>query len=165
MVALAYTRRSLLMAGAAVATAGLHRFMGPASAKDVAATPSMRGGANNYRPGAPLVERIGGGGFWMSGTAPAMARLWPVNAFRFVPTPPRAMSVTRTAMAQHSPTKMASFAWRCRRSFLLSAKRMRTLHVIVAISKPSSCGRLSLWCGNCRAGRRVPAHEVSGTLD
>ncbi len=28
----------------------------------------MRGGANNYRPGAPIVERIGGGGFWMTGT-------------------------------------------------------------------------------------------------
>ena len=28
----------------------------------------MRGGANNYRPGAPVVARIGGGGFWMSGT-------------------------------------------------------------------------------------------------
>ncbi|MCP1167682.1 twin-arginine translocation pathway signal [Limimaricola litoreus] len=29
----------------------------------------MRGGANNYLPGAPIVERIGGGGgFWMSGT-------------------------------------------------------------------------------------------------
>ena len=28
----------------------------------------MRGGANNYRPGAPIVDRIGGGGFMMSGT-------------------------------------------------------------------------------------------------
>ncbi|WP_240793982.1 twin-arginine translocation pathway signal [Pseudorhodobacter turbinis] len=28
----------------------------------------MRGGANNYRPGAPIVERIGGGGFWTTGT-------------------------------------------------------------------------------------------------
>jgi len=28
----------------------------------------MRGGSNNYRPGAPLVERIGGGGFLMTGT-------------------------------------------------------------------------------------------------
>ena len=31
-------------------------------------TPTMRGGANNYIPGAPIVSRIGGGGFWMSGT-------------------------------------------------------------------------------------------------
>ena len=28
----------------------------------------MRGGANNYLPGAPIVQRIGGGGFWMTGT-------------------------------------------------------------------------------------------------
>ncbi len=28
----------------------------------------MRGGSNNYQPGADIVERIGGGGFWMSGT-------------------------------------------------------------------------------------------------
>lgn len=28
----------------------------------------MRGGANNYRPGAPIVQRIGNSGFWMSGT-------------------------------------------------------------------------------------------------
>ena len=28
----------------------------------------MRGGANNYLPGAPIVERIGNGGFWMTGT-------------------------------------------------------------------------------------------------
>ena len=28
----------------------------------------MRGGANNYLPNAPIVERIGRGGFWMTGT-------------------------------------------------------------------------------------------------
>jgi hypothetical protein len=28
----------------------------------------MRGGANNYRPGAPIVKQIGGGGFLMTGT-------------------------------------------------------------------------------------------------
>jgi len=40
----------------------------PAIAEDFAPTRTMRGGANNYRAGAPIVERIGGGGFWMSGT-------------------------------------------------------------------------------------------------
>ena len=39
-----------------------------ANARDLAPTSSMRGGSNNYRPGAPIVERIGGGGFWMSGS-------------------------------------------------------------------------------------------------
>jgi protocatechuate 3,4-dioxygenase beta subunit len=28
----------------------------------------MRGGSNNYLPGAEIVEKIGGGGFWMTGT-------------------------------------------------------------------------------------------------
>jgi hypothetical protein len=59
------TRRTLLsVTGAAVAT-GLAL---PAGAQGLAATPTMRGGSNNYRPGAPIVDRIGGGGFWMTGT-------------------------------------------------------------------------------------------------
>jgi protocatechuate 3,4-dioxygenase beta subunit len=28
----------------------------------------MRGGSNNYLSGAPIVDKIGGGGFWMTGT-------------------------------------------------------------------------------------------------
>jgi hypothetical protein len=63
-----FERRTLIAAGAAFAVAGLSGFIVPARAAGLAATPSMRGGANNYMPGAPIVERIGGGGFWMSGT-------------------------------------------------------------------------------------------------
>ncbi len=59
------TRRSLLV-GAAAAT-GASCLTGTANAQSFAATPTMRGGANNYLPGAPIVERIGGGGFWMTG--------------------------------------------------------------------------------------------------
>jgi hypothetical protein len=40
----------------------------PAQAAGLAPTPTMRGGANNYQPGAPVVEKIGGGGFWMTGS-------------------------------------------------------------------------------------------------
>ncbi|MDP2800345.1 MAG: twin-arginine translocation pathway signal [Phreatobacter sp.] len=40
----------------------------PARAQSLAPTPTMRGGANNYMPGAPVVSRIGGGGFWMRGS-------------------------------------------------------------------------------------------------
>lgn len=58
------TRRSLI-ASAAAAGAGL---IVPAHASGLAPTRSMRGGSNNYLPNAPVVERIGGGGFWMSGT-------------------------------------------------------------------------------------------------
>ncbi len=62
------TRRRLMATGsAAVMTAGAG-LVSPAQAQGVAPTPTMRGGANNYRPGAPIVERIGGGGFWMTGT-------------------------------------------------------------------------------------------------
>ncbi|MXQ08778.1 twin-arginine translocation pathway signal [Alphaproteobacteria bacterium GH1-50] len=63
------TRRRLLAAGAASAGALiLPGLTVPARAAGLAPTPTMRGGANNYRPGAPIVERIGGGGFLMSGT-------------------------------------------------------------------------------------------------
>ncbi|MEM7506962.1 MAG: twin-arginine translocation pathway signal [Pseudomonadota bacterium] len=66
------SRRNLLMAGAAAAGAtlvtGTSGLLIPARAAGLAHTPTMRGGSNNYRPGAPLVERIGGGGFDMTGT-------------------------------------------------------------------------------------------------
>ncbi len=58
------TRRTLLAAGAATLATGLV----PARAAGLAPTPSMRGGSNNYRAGAPIVDRIGGGGFLMTGT-------------------------------------------------------------------------------------------------
>ena len=62
------SRRSLLAAGGSVLMTGISSLLVPARAQGVAPTPSMRGGSNNYRPGAPIVERIGGGGFWMTGT-------------------------------------------------------------------------------------------------
>ncbi|SOE08557.1 hypothetical protein SAMN05877838_0280 [Hoeflea halophila] len=62
------TRRSFLAATGALVATGPAGLVVPARAERVAPTPSMRGGANNYLPGAPIVERIGGGGFWMTGT-------------------------------------------------------------------------------------------------
>ncbi|MHA6263509.1 peptidase associated/transthyretin-like domain-containing protein [Arenibacterium sp. CAU 1754] len=59
------TRRDLVVAGSAVLATGL---IGTAQAQGLAPTRSMRGGSNNYLPGAPIVDRIGGGGFWMTGT-------------------------------------------------------------------------------------------------
>ncbi len=61
-------RRTLLAAGSATIMTGVSGFLAPAQAAGLAPTPSMRGGANNYRPGAAIVDRIGGGGFWMTGT-------------------------------------------------------------------------------------------------
>ncbi|MEN0040814.1 MAG: twin-arginine translocation pathway signal [Pseudomonadota bacterium] len=61
-------RRSLIIgagiAGSGIASGGL---IVPAQAKSAfAPTQTMRGGANNYRPGAPLVDKLGDG-FFMSG--------------------------------------------------------------------------------------------------
>ena len=61
-------RRKLLTAWLATMSSGLIAAPNILRASDLAATPSMRGGSNNYLPDAPIVERIGGGGFWMSGT-------------------------------------------------------------------------------------------------
>ena len=58
------TRRHMLTAMAAVPLLPAL----PAQAQSLADTKSMRGGANNYLPNAPIVDRIGGGGFWMTGT-------------------------------------------------------------------------------------------------
>ena len=62
------TRRNLLAAGGSLAAAGASGLLSPASAQGLAPTRSMSGGSNNYRKGAPVMERIGKGGFWMSGT-------------------------------------------------------------------------------------------------
>ena len=68
MTAVLLDRRSLLAGGGCVVATGISGLLVPARAKGLAPTRSMRGGSNNYRPGAPIVDRIGGGGFWMSGT-------------------------------------------------------------------------------------------------
>lgn len=60
------SRRSFVV-GAAASTS-LFGIANPAIASGLKPTPTMRGGANNYLPGAPIVERIGNGGFWMTGT-------------------------------------------------------------------------------------------------
>ena len=65
MKSLIPNRRTFIAGTGAVAVTGLTV---PARAQTIAPTPSMRGGSNNYRPGAPIVDRIGGGGFWMTGT-------------------------------------------------------------------------------------------------
>jgi hypothetical protein len=62
-------RRNLLAAGgAALLATGVPGLVLPARADGLAPTASMSGGSNNYIKGAPTVERIGKGGFWMSGT-------------------------------------------------------------------------------------------------
>lgn len=57
-------RRFLMSAGAAALPLGLAT---PGLAKGLAPTKTMRGGSNNYRPNAPLVESLGTG-FVVAGT-------------------------------------------------------------------------------------------------
>ncbi len=65
-------RQFVATSGVAVSTVvaglGLVSPWRPSHANALKATRSMRGGSNNYLPGAPIVDRIGAGGFWMSGT-------------------------------------------------------------------------------------------------
>src|SRR3977135_4672694 len=68
MITVVLNRRNLLAAGGAVLATGVSGLLLPARAEGLAPTDSMSGGANNYRKGAPTVDRIGKGGFWMSGT-------------------------------------------------------------------------------------------------
>lgn len=67
-----HARRSLIAAGAVAAGAALATrgfgLLAPLHAQGLAPTPTMPGGANNYLPGAAVVPRIGGGGFWLTGT-------------------------------------------------------------------------------------------------
>jgi hypothetical protein len=61
-------RRNLLAASGLVMAAGASGLLLPVRAEGLAPTESMTGGSNNYREGAAIVDRIGKGGFWMSGT-------------------------------------------------------------------------------------------------
>ncbi len=61
-------RRAFLAATSAFFASGASGLFSPSYAQGLVATPTMRGGSNNYRPGAPIVDRIGGGGFTMTGT-------------------------------------------------------------------------------------------------
>ncbi|MGY9048353.1 MAG: twin-arginine translocation pathway signal [Rhodobacterales bacterium] len=58
-----YNRRSFLVTSGAVLACSALGAAGPAIAQGIAPTQSMRGGSNNYRPGAPLVEKLGNGFF------------------------------------------------------------------------------------------------------
>ena len=68
MTANALNRRNLLVASGSVLAIGVSGLLLPARAQGVAPTASMSGGSNNYQKGAPIVERIGKGGFVMTGT-------------------------------------------------------------------------------------------------
>lgn len=62
------TRRTVISSGGAALFVGASGLITPAWAQSVVPTPTMRGGGNNYRAGAPIVDKIGNGGFWTTGT-------------------------------------------------------------------------------------------------
>ena len=69
MTSVVLNRRRFLAAGGSVVATGVSGLIVvPAGAQGLAPTPTMRGVANNYLPGAAIVNRIGRGGFWMTGT-------------------------------------------------------------------------------------------------
>lgn len=68
MATVVLNRRMLVVAGSSVLASGVFGLTSSVRAQGLAPTDSMAGGANNYRKGAPIVDRIGKGGFLMSGT-------------------------------------------------------------------------------------------------
>ena len=141
MTAAVFNRRYLLAAGGSVLVAGASGLLLPARAEGLAPTPSMSGGANNYRAGAPTVDRIGKGGFWMSGTVRRAGDGAPLagSASRYGRTRPKGRSTSRKVMAPRSPTRTGRSVSRCRRSFPSSANRMVTSPMTVVNSKRSFC--------------------------
>lgn len=68
MSGILFTRRSVVLVGGAALITGKTGLFSAARAAGLPPTKSMRGGANNYLPNAPIVDRIGNGGFLMTGT-------------------------------------------------------------------------------------------------
>ncbi|WP_421781170.1 hypothetical protein [Kiloniella litopenaei] len=62
------TRRTVIKSVGAALIIGATHPLSPVHAQGLLPTPTMRGGSNNYLPGAAIVDKIGGGGFWMTGT-------------------------------------------------------------------------------------------------
>lgn len=62
-----YNRRTFMIAAGAAGSTPLLGVATPAFANGLQPTRSMRGGANNYSPNAPFVERLGNG-FWITGS-------------------------------------------------------------------------------------------------
>jgi protocatechuate 3,4-dioxygenase beta subunit len=68
MADIKFNRRTLLAGSGSALAIGVSGLLLPAQAQGVAPTASMSGGSNNYQKGAPIVQRIGKGGFVMTGT-------------------------------------------------------------------------------------------------
>ena len=139
MTTVVLNRRNLLAAGGAVLATGVSGLLLPARAEGLAPTPSMPGGANNYHKGAPTVDRIGKGGFWMSGTVRRAGDGAPLAGQRIQiwAHTTEGQEQTRIVMEPRSPTRTGCSVSRCRRLFRCLANRMVTSPMTVVNSKPS----------------------------
>jgi hypothetical protein len=141
MIDIPLTRRSLLTAAGAVVVTATHGLLLPARAQGLAPTPSMRGGANNYLPGAPIVDRIGGGGFWMTGTVRRAGDGAPLAGQRIQIWAHTTEGHERDPHSHGATLTDANGAisgWRCRRSFPPLVSPMATLPMTTRRSRPSS---------------------------
>ena len=136
-----FDRRKLLAAGGVALTGAAFGLSGPALAQSFPATRTMRGGSNNYRPGAPIVERIGGGGFWMAGTVQRAGDGAPLAGQRIQVWAHITEGHERDARS-HGATlsdENGVFGSRCRRLCLPSARPMRIWPTTATTSKLCSC--------------------------
>ncbi len=141
MTTIVLNRRNLLAAGGSVLATGVSGFLLPACAQGVAPTPSMSGGSNNYRKGAPVVERIGKGGFWMSGTVRRAGDGTPLAGQRIQ------IWAHTTEGQEHEPQshgatlpiRTASSVWRCRRLIPIFGQPHGHLAYDGGDSRPSFC--------------------------
>ena len=119
MTTVVLNRRNLLAAGGAVLATGVSGLLLPARAEGLAPTASMTGGANNYRQGAPIVDRIGKGGFWMTGTVRRAGDGAPLAGQRIQiwAHTVEGQGTNHRVTAPRSPTRTGRSALRCRRSF------------------------------------------------
>ena len=76
------TRRTVMTTASSLLAVAGSGLLSGARAQELAPTPTMRGGSNNYQPGAASVEKIGGGGFWMTGTVRNAATSEPLQGQR-----------------------------------------------------------------------------------
>ena len=135
-------RRRLLAALGLIMAARASGLLLPARADGFAPTESMTGGSNNYRKGAAIVDRIGKGGFWMSGTVRRAGDGAPLAGQRIPDLGAHGRRAgARTAGRPRSPTRTGRSALKCHRSFQSSVSRMVISPMTAVNSKPSSCGR------------------------
>ena len=132
MTTILLNRRSLLAGGGCVMATGGSTLIASAHAAGLEPTLSMAGGSNNYLPGAPVVDRIGKGGFWMGHRSR-------VNASKSGRTRLKHTRTTCAVMGPRSLTRTGCSVLRCRKSSPPSANRMAISLMTVVLSRLYFC--------------------------